>query len=109
MTLTSDGGPCVSVFRDHSALAARREKSRKRLTDVGAAFEKCSTIKKSGLAVFCAGSLARMEAGDKSDLDLFVTADGDGKSHGHLLIRSKNSRSCARKRRSTALRLDWIC
>lgn len=84
MTLTSDGDPCVSVFRAHNALAARREKSRERLADVRAAFKECNTIKDSRLAIFCAGSLARMEAGAKSDLDLFVTADGDGKSYGRL-------------------------
>lgn len=84
MTLTSDGGPCVDALQAHGALAARREKSGKRLADVRAVFKKCSTIKATGLAIFCAGSLARMEAGDKSDLDIFVTADGDGKSHGHL-------------------------
>ena len=84
MTLTSDGGGCVNVLRDHDALAERREKSGKRLASVRNAVEKCSTIKATGLAIFCAGSLARMEAGDKSDLDIFVTADGDGKSHGRL-------------------------
>lgn len=72
MISTSDSGPCVSVFRAHSALAARRKKSRERLADVRAAFKKCDTIKDSRLAIFCAGSLARMEAGARSDLDLFV-------------------------------------
>lgn len=83
--MASDGGRCIDTLRSHTGLASRRTKSEKRLDGVRAAFEKFDTIineissntphvgeKNRSLAVFCAGSLGRMEASDKSDLDLFV-------------------------------------
>ena len=97
MALASDGGRCIDTLRSHTGLASRRTKSEKRLDGVRAAFGKFDTIineissntpdvreKNRSLAVFCAGSLGRMEASDKSDLDLFVTANDDGQSCGHL-------------------------
>ena len=84
MTLASDDGPCVDALQSHPGLASRRAESRARLADVRDAFKDCDTIRNRSLAVFCAGSLARMEAGAKSDLDLFVTTDEDGKPLGRL-------------------------
>ena len=44
-------------------------------------FADCVNITDQPLAIFCAGSLARMEIGAKSDLDVFVTADAVDESH----------------------------
>ena len=84
MSLASDSGSCVDALQSHPGLAARRAESRARLANVRAAFQRLDIIKDRRLAIFCAGSLARMEAGAKSDLDLFVTENEDGGPFGHL-------------------------
>ena len=66
---------CFDALQGHPALAQRREQSKARLDEVRHAVKKCGIIRDQPLAIFCAGSLARMEAGAKSDLDLFVIAD----------------------------------
>lgn len=92
MPLVSDSGYCADTLRNRTGLRNRREKSKKRLGDLRAALKDFDIIvnnilsntddgkKNRSLAVFCAGSLARNEAGDKSDLDLFITANDDGGS-----------------------------
>ena len=84
MTLASDGGPCAEVLRGHRTLATRRAYAEKKLADVRAAFERRKVIQNRPVTVFCVGSLARMEAGIKSDLDLFVTAGEDDNHIGRL-------------------------
>lgn len=69
-------GACTSTLRQHRRLADRYSKSEARIAEVREAFAGYDLIKGHPLAIFCAGSLARMEIGAKSDLDLFVTADG---------------------------------
>ena len=51
-----------------------------------AALSESDIVRSNPLAIFCAGSLARMESGTKSDLDLFVTAEGgySGELHKRL-------------------------
>ena len=84
MTLASDGGPCAEALRGHRELAACRAHAENRLAGVRAAFQCLDIIKDRRLAVFCAGSLARMEAGSRSDLDLFVTENEAGGPVGRL-------------------------
>ena len=74
---------CVDALRSHPALRKRHRKSRTQLDRVRDALTECAFIRNQPLAVFCAGSLARMEAGAKSDLDLFLTADSDRGSDLH--------------------------
>ena len=71
---------CIDTLQNH-ALAERYLKSRERLTTVRTTFADCVDITDQPLAIFCAGSLARMEIGAKSDLDVFVTADAVDESH----------------------------
>ena len=80
-TTTVARGPCLDALKDHPALVRRYAKSKTRLAEVRDAFVKCEVIKEHPLAIFCAGSLSRMEVGDKSDLDLFVTADEVDDNH----------------------------
>ena len=75
---------CFDALQGHPALAQRREQSKARLDEVRHAVKKCGIIRDQPLAIFCAGSLARMEAGAKSDLDLFVIADEADDLHKRL-------------------------
>ena len=75
---------CVDALQSHAALAERRRQSRTRLDHVRDALNASDVIRNQPLAIFCAGSLARMESGTKSDLDLFVTAEGDGEPRKRL-------------------------
>ena len=77
MSITASIPPstCVEAFSRHPALATRYARSRERLQQVRAAFAECESVRDGPLAIFCAGSLARMDVGAKSDLDIFVTAD----------------------------------
>lgn len=75
---------CFDALQSHAALAKRRQQSRKRLDCVRDALKKSDIIRDKPLAIFCAGSLARMESGKKSDLDLFVTACGGGEVRKRL-------------------------
>ena len=63
------------------ALAERHSRSQVRIEEVRRAFARHDALSGHPLAVFCVGSLARMEIGAKSDLDLFVTADSVDNSH----------------------------
>ena len=74
---TGFGTRCADTLRSHPALAERNQRSRKQLDRVRAALAKCDIVREHRLAIFCAGSLGRMDVGAKSDLDLFVVADGN--------------------------------
>jgi predicted nucleotidyltransferase len=74
----------LSMLNEHAALSKRRSNSLQRLELVGNKVKEEKFLDEPAITVFCAGSLARLEAGDKSDLDLFVTADGDGRLHSRL-------------------------
>ena len=65
---------CFDALQSHAALAERNRRSKARLGDVREALNESDLVRDKPLAIFCAGSLARMESGTKSDLDLFVTA-----------------------------------
>ena len=80
-TTTIAQGPCLDALKRHPDLARRDAKSMRRLAEVRDAFVRCEVIKEHPLALFCAGSLSRMEVGNKSDLDLFVTADEVDDNH----------------------------
>lgn len=85
MTLASDGGSCADVLQGHRGLATRRAYAEKRLAEVRAAFEERKVIiHNRRVAVFCVGSLARLEASAGSDLDLFVTASEGDRHLGRL-------------------------
>lgn len=75
---------CISILNSHSALSIRRNNSLQRLAEVKVRASAEEFLNEPRITVFCAGSLARLEAGNKSDLDLFVTADGNGKLHSRL-------------------------
>jgi len=74
----------TSILESHVALSKRRANSHAQLERVKNEANKESYLNDASLAVFCAGSLARLEAGEKSDLDLFVTANDDPKLRSRL-------------------------
>lgn len=82
MATTPTATRCFDALHSHAALAERNRRSRARLDPVREALNESAIVRDNPLAIFCAGSLARMESGKKSDLDLFVTADAGG--HGEL-------------------------
>ena len=69
---------CFDALQSHAALAERHRQSRARLDRVREALNESAIVREQPLAIFCAGSLARMESGTNSDLDLFVTAADPG-------------------------------
>ena len=73
-----------AVLNSHEELFQRREHSRERLALVKEKIEMESYFEELGVAVFCAGSLARLEARREIRLDLFVTADDDPKLRSRL-------------------------
>ena len=74
---------CFDALHSHDALAERNRRSGARLDSVREALNESPMVRDNPLAIFCAGSLARMESGRKSDLDLFVTAEA-GDHHSEL-------------------------
>ena len=62
-------------LKSHTGLAKRKKKSCKKLELVRKEFKKSGCFDDEKIMIFCAGSLARLEFGKKSDLDLFVTAE----------------------------------
>ena len=66
---------CRALLEKHELLARRRERSAEHIARVRERFTSLDYLRNLPVSVFCAGSLARMEIGEKSDLDLFVTAD----------------------------------
>lgn len=77
-------GPCVLALMQHDGLSARRKRSAQQLHRVTHAFGASTFLEDLPISVFCAGSLARQEIGDHSDLDVFVTADRDSRLESRL-------------------------
>jgi predicted nucleotidyltransferase len=77
-------GPCNLALMRHEGLTARRRRSAEQRHRVTQAFAGSSFLESLPISVFCAGSLARQEMGDHSDLDVFVTADRDARLESRL-------------------------
>jgi predicted nucleotidyltransferase len=60
------------VLRNHHSLATRRIESERQLRAIRTAISADVFFKDKKLMIYCAGSIARKEVGNKSDLDLFV-------------------------------------
>jgi predicted nucleotidyltransferase len=73
-----------SILCSHEALSRRRKNSLECLANVKIEAQKEIFFEESSVTIFCAGSLARLEVGEKSDLDLFVIADNDPKLESQL-------------------------
>ena len=78
MPTTPTVARCFDALQSHAALAERNRQSRARIDRVREALNESAIVREQPLAIFCAGSLARMESGTNSDLDLFVTAADPG-------------------------------
>jgi hypothetical protein len=65
-------GPFTRMLRSHSALAKRKRNTANLVRRVRKALRKHSVLRSDNVTVFTAGSLGREEAGQRSDLDLFV-------------------------------------
>lgn len=76
---------CCEALQSHGALSARRAASEAQLQKVRKGFESAWTFGDKPVSVFCAGSLARLETGRNSDLDLFVTANETPELRSRLL------------------------
>ena len=74
----------ISILDSHPALLKRRKRAREQLAHIQKEFEGEEYFKGLPIAIFFAGSLARLEIGEKSDLDLFVTADEDSQLRSSL-------------------------
>lgn len=68
-------GICEDTLETHSALQRRRVRSDDHLQSIRRTFAASEVLASLPVSVFCAGSLARREIGQNSDLDVFVTAD----------------------------------
>lgn len=68
-------GFCTDALQAHDGLALRRLRSEEQLQEAARAFAASPLLSDLPVSAFCAGSLARREAGTKSDMDVFVTAD----------------------------------
>lgn len=67
----------VDILENHTASQNRRISSQGRLDRVRAAFAQEQLFKKNRkICVFAAGSLGRLDSGNTSDLDVFVTTTG---------------------------------
>lgn len=74
MSTTPTVRRCFDALQSHPSLTERRQRSQAHVDRVRRVLSESAIIRDTRLAIFCAGSLARMESGTKSDLDLFVTA-----------------------------------
>ncbi len=63
------------LLEQNKGLATRLSRSEAKLEQIREMFAREELFKNEHLTIFCAGSLARRELGDKSDLDLFVLSD----------------------------------
>lgn len=65
------------ILVKHERLETRKKQSRSKLADIRQKFSIDPFLKeKLHVCVFTAGSFGRLDSGEKSDLDIFVTADG---------------------------------
>ncbi len=74
----------TAILKSHKGILTRRKNSLKLLNLVKTKLENEPFFKEQSLTLFCAGSLARLETGDKSDLELFVTANNDKRLSSRL-------------------------
>jgi len=82
--MSAEPGPCGTILENHQALSRRRERSQRELDRARTEFAACQYLQDLPLSVFCAGSLARAEIGEKSDLDIFVIADSSDRLQSRL-------------------------
>ena len=68
----------------HDGLTSRHRRSAEQRARVTQAFAASTFLAPLPVSVFCAGSLARQEMGNHSDLDVFVTADRDARLQSRL-------------------------
>lgn len=67
-----------TMLQQHQKIQHRRKQSEARLAKAREAFGKDKILSNnSTLSVFAAGSLGRLDSGKKSDLDVFVTSNGE--------------------------------
>ncbi|MGE0044077.1 MAG: nucleotidyltransferase domain-containing protein [Vicinamibacterales bacterium] len=71
---------CLEMLAKHESLARRRSESAKQVERVSAALATTTLASSMPISIFCAGSLARQEAGEHSDLDIFVVSE-EARSH----------------------------
>ncbi|WP_020183558.1 nucleotidyltransferase domain-containing protein [Methylotenera sp. 1P/1] len=74
----------TKILESHSPLNKRRQCSLEKLDIVKKLANEDDTLKDDSLSIFCAGSLARLETGEKSDLDVFVLATKEEKLESRL-------------------------
>ena len=68
----------TDTLLSHEKLTLRKESTLRKLTDIRAKFSEEDFLKcHKNVCIFSAGSLGRLDSGKHSDLDVFVTADGD--------------------------------
>lgn len=83
-------GPFINALKQHGALGTRHERSQEKLALVRQRVSDAGDLIDDEVCLFCAGSIARGEAGEKSDLDIFVTADRSPRTtstlYGHKLL-----------------------
>lgn len=66
---------CLEALNQHASLAERQRRSAERLETVRGEFARSKFLDGLPLSIFCAGSLARLESGTHSDMDIFVLAE----------------------------------
>lgn len=78
-----------SILQQHDGLKSRKTKSEEKLVEIREEFTNdCyheDFQKSKSLSVFCGGSIARGEIGEKSDLDLFITTDDNSSTQLNYL------------------------
>ena len=67
-----------SALESHAGLSCRRDASRGKIKEIQTAFKSQKFFCARAISIFCAGSVARLEYGKHSDLDIFVTASNGG-------------------------------
>jgi len=73
--------PFADILQGHNSLQKRKAKSLEKLEIIQGKFsDDPFLIGKNDICIFSAGSLGRLDSGTKSDLDIFVTADGGEES-----------------------------
>lgn len=68
-----------AVLQNHQKSQARKDSSSKKLQAIRDAFAQKSPSATADVCIFAAGSLGRLDCGETSDLDVFVTSSGDRK------------------------------
>ena len=69
-----------SILKNHEGLTQRKNISNKKIIDIKNRIAKSKNIiTQDKLCIFCAGSLARNDIGERSDLDLFMMSNQKNK------------------------------